>query len=86
MSELASIEYVLMDKTGTLTTNKLRIRSMVISGKLFWFKDHDQKKMETFFKLDSLFEKEAMLREMNKTAREIAPYTMKGRPTIKAIK
>lgn len=41
LSELANIEYVLMDKTGTLTANKLKIRSLVLSGKLFWFKDRD---------------------------------------------
>jgi magnesium-transporting ATPase (P-type) len=63
-----------MDKTGTLTTDKLKIRSMVISGKIFWFKDRDQKKMETYFKLDPLFDKDEITKEMHKTAREVSDF------------
>ena len=58
---------------------------MVLSRKIFWFKDRDQKKMETFFKLDPLFDKGEMLKEMRKTAREERVFSSRGRPTIKAL-
>ena len=75
--ELGQIEYVLTDKTGTLTQNKMILRGLMIADKLFGGSFSMEKNGEKTFtvksKTDFDTELEAYLRNSNK---ENMPYPM----------
>ena len=37
LPDLGSVQYCLIDKTGTLTTNKFEVRSLILDGKIYYF-------------------------------------------------